>query len=245
MRVRKDLDEHEDHVLTEVRESGDYYELGTGGCWLAVKKTQCQRPPQVGQVARYYGRGFGHPVRGVDIDGVEVYYETETDHRARLEREQAERDREAKAKADANRPALDARVAALPDCFQKRIARFRRNDPNFYWNHEGYEMSACVDAVKIADACGSAEEVRKFAKLGWNEQTSRVPSISDGHSGNTFGMACRLAHHYLADPRLVFAEHAAISPLLGCEGAGCPPVTDDEMREAGYEPFERTSEAPK
>jgi hypothetical protein len=66
--------------------------------------------------------------------------------------------------------------------------------------------------------------VRAFAKMGYDEQQKAVPGMFDGHSGNTFGMAVRLAHHYLTDPDLVWREHAAISALIGCEEAGCPPV---------------------
>jgi hypothetical protein len=35
--------------------------------------------PQVGQIARQYGRGIGHPVRGLFIDGAKVWYRTEAE----------------------------------------------------------------------------------------------------------------------------------------------------------------------
>lgn len=53
--------------------------------------------PKTGYVARYYGKGFGYPVRGLDINGQEVYYQTEEEYTAclherieRLERERKE-----------------------------------------------------------------------------------------------------------------------------------------------------------
>jgi hypothetical protein len=36
--------------------------------------------------------------------------------------------------------------------------------------------------------------------MEWDEQKKLVPGLDDGHSGNTFGMACRLAIAYL--PRI-------------------------------------------
>jgi hypothetical protein len=33
--------------------------------------------------------------------------------------------------------------------------------------------------------------------MTWDEQKSLVPGLDDGHSGNTFGVACRLAIFYL------------------------------------------------
>lgn len=241
--TEKLLDQFEDWAIEEVRDEGKYYSIRTNeGWWLSLDKGKCAAAPVVGQTARFYGRGIGSPVRGVDLDGVEVYYQTEDEYRAASVLEAEVRNSARRAEADASRTARDAAVAALPDCFQKRIARFRRNNPDFYWEHEPYEMASCVDAVKIAEALRSKgdpkETLTAFRDLGWEEQKAVVPDLDSGHSGNTFGMAVRLAYLYLTDERLVFAEHAAISALVGCEEAGCPPVTDAELIEAGYAPFQ-------
>jgi hypothetical protein len=233
--------EYEEYQITDVREEGNSYVIEVDGAWLAVDKSKFDRPPEAGQTARYFGRGFGFPVRGLVVDGVEIYYETDDDYRIRTRAEQIIRESSEMAEADARRGEIDARVAALPECFQGRIHRFRANNSDFYWRHEGYEMSACVDAVRIAHALGDASRVSDFHALPWDEQKAAVPDLEEGHSGNTFGMACRLAHHYLTDERLVFAEHAAIAALVGCDEAGCPPVTDDEMVAAGYAPFPRAA----
>lgn len=236
-------DEYEEYAITAVRDQGDSYAIEADGAWLGVEKAKFSKPPEVGQYARYFGRGFGHPVRGLVIDGVEIYYETHDEYYFRRRAERAIRDTEQKAEADRTRAERDARVAALPECFQKRIARFRRNNPNFYCQYESYEMASCVDAVRIAEALGTADKVVAFQKQPWDGQRLAVPGLSNEHSGNTFGMACRLAHHYLTDERYVFADHAAIAQLCGCEEAGCPPVTDEEMRAAGYEPFTPPTDA--
>lgn len=239
----KEADQYEDHVITEVQDDGgEWLAIGIeDGCFLSVERAKLPAPIRVGQVARFYGRGFGYPVRGLDIDGLEVYYQTEDEYRQAMRMEAEIRNSARRAEADATKAERDARVATLPECFQKRIARFRRNNPDFYWEHEDYEMASCVEAVRIAKAVQTPEGVDAFYKLPWEEQRRLVEErtgekMEDGHSGNTFGMACRLAHHYLTDERLVFADHAAIAPLTGCE-CGCPPVTEAELVAAGYEPF--------
>jgi hypothetical protein len=237
-----DDDQFEDVVIDEARpvESGgwDLRFVGGMGFYLSA---EYGATPKAGGLVRLYGRGFGYPVRGLALNGHVLYYETEQQYRDRSMANQLAREVEQKAQADVNKPEADARVAALPDCFRQRIERFRRNNPDFYWKFERYEMSACVDAVRIADALRDKpdpiEALNDFHALPWERQKAAVPDLDDGHSGNTFGMACRLAHHYLTDPRLVFAEHAAISALVGCEDAGCLPATDTEMTAAGYEPW--------
>ena len=42
-----------------------------------------------------------------------------------------------------------------------------------------------------------------------------------GHSGNTFGMAMRLAWLYIEHPDFVAKEHGAMVPLVGCKDYGC------------------------
>ncbi len=54
------------------------------------------------------------------------------------------------------------------------------------------------------------------------KQKERVPDLAyDEHSGNTFGVACKLAHCYAAEPDLVPKMHGALCPLVGCESYGC------------------------
>lgn len=245
----KNQDKYEDHRVEKVSEFDDCWCMSfyDGFSFRAPKDAGVE--PHVDSRVRLYGNGLGYAIRGLDIDGVEVFYHTEDEYRAKSLKEQQDRDAAQKASADEKRQEMDARVASLPDCFQKRIHRFRRNSPDFYWKHEGYEMASCVDAVKIASAMRLGNEKKPlemlsdFRELSYEQQKATVPDLDyDNHSGNTMGMALRLAHHYLNDERLVFAEHAAISALVGCEEAGCLPVTKYEMIEAGYEPFEQQKE---
>lgn len=196
--------------------------------------------PMVGDAVTLWGRGIGYPVRGLAINGRVLYFETAEEYDRRAAAEIAERNRATKAQADAERAERDARVAALPAPFRRRIMRFRSHNPDFYWQYEPYEMSACEDAVRIAATVPAGADPARwlgdFNAKSWKEQKRIVPELYDGHSGNSFAMAVRLAHYYLTDERLVFADHAAIALVTGCR-CGCPPVTDEEMVEAGYRPF--------
>lgn len=61
-----------------------------------------------------------------------------------------------------------------------------------------YNLFACEQAILIADALQSREKISEFMKMtDFNSQMKMVPGLSDGHSGNTFGMACHFAAAYL------------------------------------------------
>lgn len=50
---------------------------------------------------------------------------------------------------------------------------------------------------ELAKSLLSKDEIIRFSTLNYDEQKSLVPTIDDGHSGNTFNMACRFAILYL------------------------------------------------
>lgn len=228
----------EEHVLTRVdgdAENGwiiyhDHYAF----CVSAEHGVE----PKAGDVARFYGKGFGFPVLGLDLNGVNLFYETADEYRERVSRERQEQDAKKRREWGRRRDKMDERLSALPKVFQMRVCRFRHHNPDFGWEYEDYEMAACVDAVRIAESLGGPEKVEAFHKLSWKEQVLSIPDLDEGHSGNTFGMAVRLAHHYMTDPDLVWMEHAAIAPLVGC-GCGCPPVQDEDAERVIYQTLAR------
>jgi len=189
--------------------------------------------PKLGDTIRYYGKGFGRPVRGIAVGGVLVRYETHEQMRDRAEREAKERDCQKHADAKANWPQLKEKYDNLPPVFQRRIDRFCSHNPDFWWDFEPYEMVCCVDAVKIAAYAKTTEGLAEFHALNWDDQISAIPDLDQAHSGNTFGMACRLAYHYIERPELVQWEHGALANLVGCDEYGCPPLTTDELTAAG------------
>ena len=224
--------EYEDHVLTDVTSERTGYVIKHGAWSLFIDDPGFK--PKVGETARYFGRGIGSTVRGVVINGRVAFYltvaEQEAKHRAYMKQLHGDR----RAEFEKNREKMDAQVAALPAVFQRRIERFRANNPEFRWEFEPYELSCCCDAVKIADALRptltatwtARDAITAFNAKSWEDQIAFVPGLYDGHSGNSFGMACRLALHYLIDPEKVYREHGALAVLVGCEEYGCPPVTE-------------------
>lgn len=60
-----------------------------------------------------------------------------------------------------------------------------------------YNIFACEEGIKIADALKNKDKIIEFHKATSEIQKEMVPSMDDGHSGNTFNLACRLAIAYL------------------------------------------------
>lgn len=217
-----DIDtEYEEYKLEAVTESEKGWDIRFAGArGFYVSKEHGVRP-MVGQVARFYGRGIGSSVRGLTLDGRVVFYRT-PDEQAEHQRQLGEaEERRQRAEWEKNAAKYEADAASLPAEFKDRIARFKRVRPNDFWRHESYELFVCQEAVKIAQALKTPEAVREFHSLPWEEQKARVADVSDGHSGNTFGVAVRLAHRWLSTPELVARDHGALCPLVGCEDYGC------------------------
>jgi len=60
-----------------------------------------------------------------------------------------------------------------------------------------YNIFCCEEAIKIANTLETKDKIVEFHKATWDDQKLMVPSIDDDHSGNTFGMSCKLAISYL------------------------------------------------
>lgn len=222
----------EEHVLDDVRDEVGGWAIGTNHWTLWIDKVPGVEP-KVGSVARFYGRGTGFPVRGVVIDGQVAYYRTEAEEADRHRQWVEDNNREKQAAALANAGETARRLLALPDSMQRRIDKFRQANPNFDWEYLPYELMVCEDAVKIADALATPAErpfhptaastiIQGFAGSPPEEQRRLVPTLEQGHSGNSFGMACRLAFHLITDEENAVREHGALVSLVGCEAYGCP-----------------------
>ena len=123
---------------------------------------------------------------------------------------------------------MDSDYDGLPIIFRLRIDKFRNANPRFRVDYECYELFCCMEAVNIAKAVKTKEALDDFCKLAYEQQKEIVPDLSDGHSGNTFGMACRLAYWYLNNPDNILKEHGALTPLVGCDAYGCLHPHDKE-----------------
>jgi hypothetical protein len=235
MTITKATDqEYEDHVIDAVESTTDGWAITHDGLTLSIPRKDGIEP-HVGDIARFYGSGLGSVVRGVDINGAEVYYLTPADQELQHRADNAKREAEQIESFLTNKKTLDAQYDALPSVFQKRLDRFRRNNLDFRWRNEAYEMSCCVDAIKIAAACPTPDAIKAFYDLPWERQQEMIPDLYDGHSGNSFGMACRLAQTYIDCPALVPLVHGALCALMGCDEYGCAPLPSHEEFEAAKE----------
>jgi hypothetical protein len=245
-------DEHyENKQLTEVTgdaESGWtlHFDSMCLGCPGTSDEGQAVRP-EVGMTVRTYGRGFGYPVRGLYLNEQRVYYRTEAEEEQRHQDWCADEKRKRREAFEAHREERDAKVAALPAIFQRRIQKFRDKNPEFRYEYEPYEVFCCEQAVLFARKFPTTEQLQAFAKADWKDQVAHFEGEEkeafEGHSGNTFGMSVRLAYHYLANPENVYREHGALVALVGCEAYGCPHEPEKTLaqmvEEAGEEIAER------
>lgn len=221
----QDDTEFYEKVIDEVEEHPDGYVVKHDGlCYGGIRKPS-PIVPKAGMKIRFFGAGLFTQIRGVVVDGVEVFYHTrdeqdELNRQGTIRREQHERD-----EFEKNREKMDAQYNALPEPLRRRIDKFRANNAEFRWKYEQYELFCCTQAVVIAEACKTEQGVRDFHALdSWEKQKAAVPGLDGGHSGNTFGCACTLALDILSDPERAVKRHGALAPLVGSKEYGCVPA---------------------
>lgn len=198
--------------------------------------------PKAGDTARYYGDGFGRPVDGVDVNGRPIYFNDEVQTAAENKLSTLEhRARQIREFLDTGKDEAAARYAQLPDVFRRRIDRFvAGKGPSWWWEFGSYELSCCADAVLIARACATdlelepgigidSEDIDSDIRRWFDEKNAeQVDGTFDGHSGNSWGFAKRLAYLWLVHPDFVELEHGALTPLVGCVEYGCSHPDDTE-----------------
>lgn len=218
MRYPESANWTETQIISSVVDHGDYWSISTGYCGWALAKSYYVTPKPGDRVSLALHNGS--TVRGVILNKNLVYYKTDEDlaeeHRVWVEdlhRRQAE-------EFERNRSKLDAEYEALPECFRHRIDRFRLNNPEFRVQYEQYELFCCREAVKIANALRTPEAVQAWAETSFKNHLATVPDLDHGHSGNTLGMATRLAYLYLMDTTQVSQQHGALSVLVGSKAYG-------------------------
>lgn len=197
------------------------------GFSMFVSNPEGLPPPEPGSVARLYGKGFGCIVRGFAVPPNVYYYETAQEFEARMAKERAEQITKQKKEWEEKLPVFMEKLDKLPAPFQERI-RYFMQDEDWGWKFGPYEMFCCEEAVKIAQHCGTEEAIKVFYEKPWEEQ---AVVVDDGHSGNTFGTACRLAVLYLNEPDLLRKMHGALCPLVGCDEYGCWSSTEEAKAE--------------
>lgn len=203
--------------ITEVTESDEWYYLMCDGTGTGLKKKHGLIPSVGDELTIHYVNGPFTQIRGMDVNGVRAFYKTDEELEAHRINQKAKYEQDQRDEFEKNKEELDRQYDGLPDVFKARIDRFRANNPNFRVEYERYEMFCCTEAVKIAEACKTPDEVKAFKDKSYEEQRS---VIDEGHSGNTFGCAVSLAYIYLSEPESVAKVHGALSPLVGSEAYG-------------------------
>lgn len=215
--------EYEDFTVADVERDTNWYVIRRDDGWLfGLEKSEVDAvggAPVPGERMRLWGRGIGHPIRGVAVwrdDGLVVFrYESDAEFRERAAAELAARDERERLKFEEDRAQRDAAVAALPEALRQRMRHFQEiGGEAFRWRYEPYEVFACQQAAVFAEALGDEAALRAFRDLPYDEQRRLVPGMSDQHSGNTFGCACALAEALLAG-RSVVSDYGALGPLHG------------------------------
>lgn len=207
--------------VKSVSKSDDLYSVSLEDCSVFGLDAKYGVEPKVGDELTLH-KVKGSTIRGVDINRKVVFYKTDE----QLEQERKEwlenNEKEKQASFAKNKVQMDSDYNELPAVFQQRIDKFRESNPRFRVDYEGYELFCCMEAVKITNAIKTKEGLDDFRKMPYEQQKEVVPDLSEGHSGNTFGSACKLAHWYLTNPDNVTKEHGALTPLVGCAEYGCP-----------------------
>jgi hypothetical protein len=231
--------EHKDWVVKSVKESdesGCVVDFEEGSC-LIVQNEHGLRLPEPGDTLRLFGRGFGYVVRGIGlvertvilparslerIKLVGLYrYQTAAEEDASRIAAMEEGNKKKQAEWTEKAAETARRVADMPAPFRARFEFFMRKS-DWGWNFGLYELFCCEEAMKISWALLNKDAIASFARMTLPKQKERVPDLAyDEHSGNTFGIACKLAHCYAAEPDLVPKMHGALCPLVGCESYGC------------------------
>ena len=80
--------EYEDKTIVKT----DGQSITTDDGWSFLVPESSPITPRAGMMARLYGRGIGYPVRGLDLDGVEVFYRTPEQQQQHVEHERLERE---------------------------------------------------------------------------------------------------------------------------------------------------------
>jgi len=198
LEIKKTDNEFYDHALEKVSDyDKDSWELtiNRGSMICCVKRGGFV--PMPGMTTRFYGKGFGYPVRGIEIEGHIMYYRTPAQAEADHKKMCKQMDKEAKERFKKNKKRNEKDYKSLPYVYKKRMDRLRFKSPNDRYDWEPYEMFILVQSAEIAKHLKTVECIDKWKDISWEEQKKAVPMLSDSHSGNTFGAAVHLAKMYL------------------------------------------------
>lgn len=77
----KNDNEYRETTITKVEDSKDHWHITDEDGWSFSFEKSCKVIPKSGMTACFYGKGIGHTVRGLFIDGKQVFYRTEEEEK--------------------------------------------------------------------------------------------------------------------------------------------------------------------
>lgn len=190
-------EEFKETTITGVREESDGWTIQRADGWSFYCPKSVQVEPKPGMVARFYGRGLGYPVRGLFLDGQQVFYRTEAEDREMREIETFGADAaDWLARWDAGHTVWSILMGGIgpgyEQCIQVTAAEILRHLLDVKYDTEAWED----DEVWSRDR--DAIEKAGFA----NEQIEKL-----GLSGAQWGAALNLALClYRCGPRAVMTD---------------------------------------
>jgi len=198
----------------DFRDDGVSVEVEWGGFFLPNKRFEGKKEmlPKVGDEITIYSYQ-GSAIRGIDINGVNLFYLSDQNIDDEHEEWKRNYEREKQETFEKEKVQYDEQYESLPQLFKDRIDKFRKDNPKFRVDYEAYELFTCTEAVKIAETLKTGEKIREFSEC--NDRWSMVPDLDHGHSGNTMGMATRLAFLYVEHPDFITEAAGALAPLVG------------------------------
>lgn len=220
-------------IIESVKKSGEYYEIQLKGDFMFALDVKYGVEPKVGDIVQQRVRGVTY-ILGVMINGKEVYSRSDEEDQEIREKAKEESDQRQKESFEKSKDKMDKDFSRLPMPMQRKIERLRKNNPEFRWQFEPYELFVCKEAFQIAIKLKDSERIQRFIRTNSSEvQQKLVPNLKyKEHSGNTFGKACAYALWFVSNPKLFHLSHGAMAELVGCEHYGCLPATDEEIAEA-------------
>lgn len=78
-------DQFQETTVAKVRDEGNGWSIKRADGWTFYVPAPTPLVPAVGMLARFYGKGLGFQVRGLFLDGQEVFYRTEAEDKAKRE----------------------------------------------------------------------------------------------------------------------------------------------------------------
>ena len=198
-------------IIDEVIIEDDGYSVsaGSGGFFLSKKH---KTVPKKGDHMTLYTYQ-GSCIRGLDLNGKEVFFNSDEQIDKEHEEWRKKYEKEKQETFEREKAQYDEQYESLPQIFKDRIDKFRKDNPKFRVDYEAYELFTCIEAVKIAETLKTGDKIREFSEC--NDRWSMVPDLDHGHSGNTMGMATRLAFLYVEHPDFVTEAAGALAPLVG------------------------------